>query len=380
MDENFNLQNYITRGVENFVKASLKATLKNPRESAFLAKFALAAKRASGIRKKSEAKGLHIPAFLIASITSRCNLHCEGCYSRDTHATSDGESGKQLTGKEWADIFSQANEMGISFIILAGGEPLLRRDVMEAASGIPGILFPTFTNGVFLNASYMDLFNKHRNLLPVLSLEGDRETTDARRGEGIFDTVAGKMEALKEKGIVFGISVTVTKENMESVFSDDFIKDLTDKGVKFLFFVEYVPIGGNKKETAPDDAEREFIRQRVSEFRAAYNEIVFVSIPGDENTSGGCLAAGRGFFHINHKGDAEACPMSPFSDVNVRDGSLEDALRSPLFASIKEKGLLEGSHKGGCALAEREEQIMEIRENVSAGDNYDTQKNAEEGE
>ena len=364
MDDSFNLQDYISRGVENFVKASLKATLKNPRESAFLAKFAIAAKRAYKLREKSETEGLHIPAFLIASITSRCNLHCEGCYSRDTHATLDVESGKQLTGNEWADIFSQANDMGVSFIVLAGGEPLLRKDVIEAASGIPGILFPVFTNGIFLKDAYMDLFNKHRNLLPVLSLEGDRETTDKRRGEGIFEIVSGKMEGLKEKGIVFGVSVTVTKENMASIFSDDFIKDLTDKGVKFLFFVEYVPIGGNHKEIAPDDDEREFIRRKVMEFRASYDEIVFVSIPGDENASGGCLAAGRGFFHINHKGDAEACPMSPFSDVNVRNRSLDDALRSPLFASIKEKGLLEGAHKGGCALAEREEEVAEICKKV----------------
>lgn len=360
MEDNFNLQNYITQGVENFVKASLKATLKNPRESAFLAKFAIAAKRAAKFRKIKEEEGLHIPAFLIASITGSCNLHCTGCYSRDTHATEDCETKKQLTDKEWGDIFSQAKDLGISFIVLAGGEPLLRRGVLETAAETPGVLFPVFTNGVFLDGSYMDMFNKHRNLLPVLSLEGDREATDARRGDGIFDIVTKNMDSLKEKGIVFGASVTVTKENMENVLSEDFIKGLKDKGAKFMFFVEYVPIGGNRENIAPDDDDRDILEKRVAELRKTYSEMVFVSIPGDENAAGGCLAAGRGFFHINSKGDAEACPMSPFSDTNVSDTSLEDALKSPLFNALKEKGLLEGSHKGGCALAGREDQIRAL--------------------
>ena len=119
MEKDFNLQKYITDGVEHFVKASLKATLKNPRETAFLAKFAIAAKKSAAYRKKREKEGLHVPAFLIASITSRCNLHCEGCYSRDTHATVDSDPEKQLTDNEWAEIFKQAKDIGISFIVIA---------------------------------------------------------------------------------------------------------------------------------------------------------------------------------------------------------------------------------------------------------------------
>ena len=111
MNENFNLQEYITTGVERFVANTLKATLKNPRETAFMLKFATASKKASAYRKKREAAGFHIPAFLIASITNRCNLHCEGCYSRDTHATSDEASGTLLSAADWADSFRQATEL-----------------------------------------------------------------------------------------------------------------------------------------------------------------------------------------------------------------------------------------------------------------------------
>ena len=57
---------------------------------------------------------LHVPAFLIASITSRCNLNCAGCYSRHNKATVDTAPVQQLTGDEWLRIFREAEELGIS--------------------------------------------------------------------------------------------------------------------------------------------------------------------------------------------------------------------------------------------------------------------------
>ena len=135
-EKEFDIQEYMTRGVERVVADSIKVTLKNPRESAFMAKFALASRKASQKRKKAEAAGEHIPPFLIASITSSCNLHCEGCYSRHNHATVDSEPVKQLSDEEWEKIFREADDLGVSFILLAGGEPMIRKGVLEKAAGI----------------------------------------------------------------------------------------------------------------------------------------------------------------------------------------------------------------------------------------------------
>ena len=143
----FDIQEYMTHGVERVVKEAIKATLKNPKESMFMAKFAAASKAAGKKRRKAEDAGEHIPPFLIASITSQCNLHCAGCYSRCNHATVDAAPVKQLTSEEWLRIFDEADELGVSFILLAGGEPMLRRDIIEAAGKKPNILFPIFTNG-----------------------------------------------------------------------------------------------------------------------------------------------------------------------------------------------------------------------------------------
>ena len=147
MEQGFDIQAYMTRGVERVVGDIVKATFKNPRESAYMAKFALASHAASRKRRKAENAGEHIPAFLIASITSQCNLHCAGCYSRCNHATVDAAPVRQLTAEEWLRIFDEADELGVSFILLAGGEPMIRRDIIEAAGKHPNILFPVFTNG-----------------------------------------------------------------------------------------------------------------------------------------------------------------------------------------------------------------------------------------
>ena len=91
--------------------------------------------------------------------------------------------------------------------------------------------------------------------------------------------------------------------------------------------------------------------------------MMFISFPGDEKEAGGCLAAGRGFFHINPFGAVEPCPFSAFSDTDVRKSGLLGALKSPLFHALEEGGLLAVEHTGGCVLYEKEEQVRELWEN-----------------
>ena len=356
-EKTFDIQEYMTHGVERVVADSIKATLKNPRESIFMARFAAASKAASMKRRKAEDEGEHIPPFLIASITSQCNLHCAGCYSRCNHATVDAAPVKQLTDGEWLHIFDEADELGISFILLAGGEPMLRRDIIEAAGKKSNILFPIFTNGTFLDRQYVDLLDKCRNLLPVMSIEGEREITDARRGKGIYDQLIANMDELHRRGLIFGASVTVTTENLKEVSSRSFLQSLSDRGCKAVIFVEFVPVTEESRELAPGEAGREYLKNEIARLREEHPEMVYISFPGDEKSSGGCVAAGRGFFHINSHGGAEPCPFSPYSDINVRDSSLREALKSPLFLALQEEGVLLEDHPGGCVLHEKREQV-----------------------
>ena len=72
------------------------------------------------------------------------------------------------------------------------------------------------------------------------------------------------------------------------------------------------------------------------------------------------MAAGRGFFHINSHGGAEPCPFSPYSDINVKDTSLRQALSSDLFRGLREGGLLNDDHKGGCVLYEKRSAVQQL--------------------
>ena len=358
MQEEFNIQEYLSRSVENIVKDSIKATLKNPKESLFLARFAKSTRKASKIREGYLKQDINIPAFLIASITADCNLNCAGCYSK----ANNNAHHTPLEADQWEDIFKQARELGISFIVLAGGEPMMREDVLLKARNFPEILFPVFTNGTLMNDSYLELFDKNRNLIPILSIEGDRDITDSRRGEGVYGQITDSMQLIKENYLIFGASVTITKENLEYAVSDDFIKELKDFGCKVVFFIEFVPVDGND-DLAPSDEERDVLMEKIANLRKENEEMLFMSFPGDEKESGGCLAAGRGFFHINYHGGAEPCPASPYSNINVRDASILEVLESGFFKSLREDGILTADHDGGCVLFENKKEVENLLNN-----------------
>lgn len=355
--DKFDLAAYLSNSVEKIVKNILRATLKDPRESAFMLRYNAASREAARRRAQYEKDGEHIPPFLIASITSSCNLHCAGCYAWHNNACCDAAPVSQLTDEQWLRIFYEARDLGVGFILLAGGEPMIREDVIRAAGGVEEILFPIFTNGTMIDDSYLKLFDRHRNLIPIFSIEGYQEKTDARRGAGVYQRLTQAMEQMKEHHLIFGASVTVTKENLAEVASEEFVNDLRGRGCRAIVYVEYVPVSEDSLGLAPGDDERAYLDARLHSLRTAHEDMLFVSFPGDEKSSGGCLAAGRGFFHINAHGGAEPCPFSPYSDINVNDTSLREALHSRLFTALRSGDMLTGEHAGGCVLFEQRREV-----------------------
>lgn len=362
--KSFDLEGYLSSGVEQVIAGIMKATAKNPKESLFLIQYLRDSRKASRIRRAHADNGEHIPPFLIASITTQCNLHCRGCYARANHSCQDGIDLKHpmLRADAWGEIFRQAAELGIAFILLAGGEPFLRLDVLEQAALHKNILFPVFTNGTMLTEDSLALLSRSRNLVPVLSIEGNESTTDLRRGSGVYQMLVRSMKRLNEKGIVFAASVTVTKENLAETLSEDFVAALAEQGCKGIVYVEYVPIDAAAKAQALDDVTRADMMNRLNTLREYREDMVLLAFPGDERSSGGCLAAGRGFFHINAFGGAEPCPFSPYSDVNVAAIGLREAMKSPLFVRLRESRNLEAEHIGGCVLFEQEQEVRKMLE------------------
>jgi MoaA/NifB/PqqE/SkfB family radical SAM enzyme len=357
LKDDFDLAQYLSDGIEHIVKQAIRMTVKNPQESAFLLRYSASAKDAEKRRHAHNTQNdAHIPPFLIAGISADCNLHCAGCYAR----ASEKHDASAMATADWGRLFSEAKTLGIAMILLAGGEPLLRLDVIEEAAKHPEILFPVFSNGTLLDDRYLRLFENHRNLVPLLSIEGDETQTDARRGDGVYRHVTTLMQNLQAHNVLFGASITVTTQNLDTVLSRAYVSDMKQKGVQVIVFVEYVPF--ENTELALDKTGQARLRTGIEALRSAETGILLISFPGDESYSGGCLAAGRGFFYINPTGGAEPCPFSPYSDTNLRTTTLRDALKSPLFSKLRDLHILSEEHNGACLLFEREDTVRLLAE------------------
>ena len=358
--EQLDLAAYMSGSIRNIMGKAYKNVLSNPREAKFAYKMQrLFEKSEKRRRKMLDDEALEVPPFLISSISTTCNLHCKGCYARSNGIAEAAETDRKqtLSPEQWREIFKEAASMGINFSLMAGGEPMMRKDILEAVSEVEDMIFPIFTNGTLIGPSYIEFLRKRLNLVPIISIEGTAAGTDERRGQGVFRRALHSMELLKQENLFFGTSITVTTENMSLVTSRDFINQLRSYGCKIVFYVEYVPTEPGTEHLAFSDEHVAQMEKMLEERRAEYQDIIFLSFPGDEKALGGCLASGRGFFHIGPDGSAEPCPFSPFSDSNVAELGVRKALQSPLFRKIRAARALGWEHTGGCALFEHGEEI-----------------------
>ena len=351
---------YMSNTIRKMMASAYRNVLSNPREAEFVFRMQKQFRKAEKRRKQlKETEDLDVPPFLISSIATTCNLHCAGCYARSNGIANDKEDQRKptLTPQQWHDIFAEAAEMGINFSLLAGGEPLMRRDILERVAEVKEMIFPVFTNGTLIGTTYLEFFRKNLNLVPVISIEGSEEDTDDRRGHGIFLRARQAMEKLKSEKLFFGTSITVTTENYRLVTSSDYIVKLSEMGCKIVFLVEYVPTEPGTEHLALTETHVTEMEAMVEQRRAEFENMIFFSFPGDEKYVGGCLASGRGFFHIGPDGSAEPCPFSPFSDSNVAVMGLRQVLQSPLFRKIREANALSWEHSGGCTLWEHRDDV-----------------------
>ncbi len=338
--------------VARVFRYAARAAWKNPKQALFFARIQRNQARSARIRDRQRERGVQVPPLVIVSITSRCNLHCRGCYARARH----GSRRPELSDEQWAGLFLQAQKLGVSIIMLAGGEPLLRPQILDVTRKFPGIIFPLFTNGLLLDAAVLRRCRGQPQVIPVLSIEGWEPETDTRRGKGVFESVAAAAEKLRAAGLFFGVSLTVTRRNFEAVTAEGLVQALIGNGCSLFIFVEYTPaVPGTEDLTLLPEQRRQLVE--FSEGLQKRSRPVFVVFPGDEEQFGGCLAAGRGFVHIGPDGSLEPCPFAPFSDTNVTDMPLEQALASHRLKAIRDNHAELKETRGGCALWRRREWV-----------------------
>ncbi len=311
----------------------------------FFLKIMLYQRKAIKLRAYWEKKGIHVPPLMIASVTKRCNLKCRGCYVQVNTLLRSGE----IKEERWLEIIKEARDLGMSFVILAGGEPLVRPELLDITEKFPEIVFLLFTNAQLINEDIIVSFKKQKNLLPIISIEGSRVETNRRRGEGVYEKIQEVITALNSNGIPFGISATVTNENFDTLTGENFIRYFIDNRCNVFFFLEYVPVEKGTEYLVIDNNRRKELLNLMSKFESRYPGL-FIAFPGNEEKFGGCLSAGRGFVHISPEGNLEPCPVAPYSDTNLNVTSLKDALKSNLLKLIREDRDKLSETSSGCAL------------------------------
>jgi len=339
--------------IEALFKDAARLAAKDPSLVMYLMKVLGRQKKAAAVREQHARDGLKVPPIMICSITNRCNLNCKGCYNRAQHRPVADE----LSAGEWRRIFSEARDLGVSIILLAGGEPLVRPEVLDVAASIPEIIFPVFTNGLMVDDVFVSRLA--RNLVPVVSIEGHEDETDQRRGEGVYGLLRRTVAILKNAGAFFGLSITVTRANFATVTSEAFVSECIEAGCRLFFYVEYVPAAEGTEHLVLTGEQKAALLAATAKYRETLPGL-FVAFPGDEEQMGGCVSAGRGFVHVSATGDLEPCPFSPYSDTNLRNTSLKDALRSKLLSDIRAGEDNLARAKGGCALFENREWVQSL--------------------
>ncbi len=351
----------INTSVFSLVRGALRTVLRQPALFFSILGMLFHQRNFAARRRICKKKGIQIPTFMIYSVTGGCNLQCEGCYHHEIHKAAAPE----MTDEQAESLIRQSEELGIGFILLAGGEPLTRKGLFALTSKFKNIIFPVFSNGLLLDDMVLKKLEKQRNVIMVISLEGRDMETDRRRGKGVYSVLKEKMILLKKKGVFWGVSFTVTHGNFAAITDGELIRELIDLGCRLFFYVEYMPIKEKSGESVPTLEQREQLPMVLETHKKKFPAL-FISFPQDEEKFGGCLSSGRGFVHVNPSGGLEPCPFAPFSDADITKTPLLDALQSPFLKEIRDRHSILSEKKGVCALWENKDWVSKTHRRITS--------------
>lgn len=289
--------------------------------------------KSSALRNVFAAKyGFSPPFTLLISPTMQCNLQCVGCYS-GRYARGKGLS-RELIDR----ILREAKAMGIRFIVFSGGEPLTRKnDLFPLIKKHGDMYFMFYTNGTLIDDAVADKLYQLGNAGAIMSLEGFEDATDSRRGRGVYRQVMDAMDRLKDRGVPFGTSLTVTSKNVEQLTSDEFFDHLYNKGVMITWLFLFMPVGKDPDiSLMPSPEQRDYLRHRGIALREKF-PIFIADFWNDAPFVGGCIAGGTNYVHINANGDVEPCVFTHMAVDSIVNKSLTDVLNSEFFRMIRSK-------------------------------------------
>jgi MoaA/NifB/PqqE/SkfB family radical SAM enzyme len=284
-----------------------------------------------GARKRAALmnESMWVPQFVVISPTMRCNLRCTGCYSG--LYTKKGE----LSEAEICRVLDECKSFGDYFVVVSGGEPYVLKDMwLRIFRRYNDMFFLTYTNGTLLDQPTVDELARLGNVAPAVSVEGYRDQTDRRRGAGVYDKVLAATRRLRDAGVMFGVSVTYTRENVEEVTADEFVRHWIESGAIFAWYFMFMPVGKDPVlELVPTPEQRVACGQRVAALRQRH-PIFLADFWNDGPAGAGCMA-GRTYMHILNSGQIEPCVFAHFGLDNIREKTILEASNSPFFRAIR---------------------------------------------
>ncbi|MFH1993087.1 MAG: radical SAM protein [Pseudomonadota bacterium] len=344
----------------------------NPHQRKTIIKTAIINQLLVGTNKRKEFceqnNGIYPPGLVVISPSMKCNLNCYGCYAGSYQKSSE------LSFEEIDRALSQAKEMGLYFCVVSGGEPFFYPRIFDLFEKHNDVFFQVYTHGGLIDEKVCRRLIEAGNVLPAISIEGFRQETDERRGRGHFDRVMKAMDLLREAKILFGFSATLTRKNTELLSSDRFVDLMIEKGCILGWYFMYMPIGREPDLALMQTPEQRGYQVERLIYLRANKPILLADFWNDGPVVGGCICGGRKYFHINANGDIEPCVFCHFATHNIRSSSLQDAITSELFRSIRCQLPSYENHLRPCIIVDRPEVCRKV---ISENDVYFTHEGAE---
>ena len=177
---------------------------------------------------------------VVWNCTKACNLKCVHCYS-----TSDARRHPdELSTEEGKRLIDQLADFGAPVLLFSGGEPLMRKDLIELigyATG-KGLRAVISTNGTLITEEVAGKLAQFGLSYVGVSLDGAREVNDAFRGvQGAFDRALAGIENAQKAGIKVGLRFTINRRNADEV--PKLFDLLEERGVPRICFYHLVYAG-----------------------------------------------------------------------------------------------------------------------------------------
>jgi MoaA/NifB/PqqE/SkfB family radical SAM enzyme len=275
--------------------------------------------------------GHGIPWAILIDPTDRCNLRCQGCWAGEYTRKNDLEY--ELLDR----IIAEGEQLHIHFYVLSGGEPLVRKDdIIKLAAKHNDSVFHVFTNGTLIDAEFARQCSRTGNIIFALSIDGFEDSTDARRGQGVFQKVMNAADILHREGMFYGFSSTYHRHNIKEIFSDQYIDVLIAKGFRFGWYFTYIPVGADSNlDFMATPEQRAYAYQRIQAIRNS--KPVFGLIFGMTEPPLTAVLPEDGVIFISMPREIEPCAFIHYANGNIHNMSVQEALKTPLFLSYQKR-------------------------------------------